>query len=167
MVDIYSKLKKIMDTVLVGLKYYCNVTLIIMITLALIQVFMRYVMNSPLSWSDEVILLFLSWFAYPTITFRVWKDDHFYIGVVYDKLPKKLKKAADIFRHIFLFIFLVLMAYYGIIYADQFWPKPLPVTRLAQGLKFLPVILSACLSAFASITNLIDVFNKKEIAEHE
>lgn len=156
--DKYIKFREIVDRLLVFEKYYCVATMMLMLVLAFCQVVLRYVFNQPWSWSDEIILLILAWFSYPAITFNVWNDNHFYIGSFYDKFPPALKKAADITRHLLVGVFLILLAYYGVKLTMQYWPKPMPASNWSQGLKFLPVVVGAGLSAFFCLVNLLGVF---------
>jgi TRAP-type C4-dicarboxylate transport system permease small subunit len=148
-------LRKALDSLLVWVKYYCIAVVLVMLGIAFIQVVRRYGFNIPWSWSDEIVLLLLSWFAYPSIVVNTWKDDHFYIGSFYERLPPSFRKAADIFRYLLQGIFLVLLAYFGVLLTQQYWRKPLPASGMPQGLKYIPVVFAAGLSTFFCLVNLV------------
>lgn len=162
MFQAYTKIRKKIDHLLVWIKYYCVAVMLIMLALAFVQVIRRYAFNCPWSWSDEIILLFLAWFAYPAIVFNTWKDDHFYIGSLYDRFSPTLQNMADILRYIIQGVFLSLLAYYGMKLTQQYWYKPMPASSWSQGLKFIPVIIGGGLSTLFCFINLIGVFIKDD-----
>lgn len=154
----YLALRSRIDKMLVWLKYYCVAVMLAMLAIAFVQVIRRYAFNMPWSWSDEIVLLLLAWFAYPSIVFNTWKDDHFYIGAAYEKMPKRLQQAADIFRYLIQGVVLALLAWFGMKLMMQYWPKAMAASGWSQGLKFIPVIFGAGLSTLFCLINLAGVF---------
>jgi len=161
----YLPLRRRIDTMLMWLKSYCVAVMLAMLVIAFVQVIRRYAFNIPWSWSDEIVLLLLAWFAYPSIVFNTWKDDHFYIGAIYEKMPRRLRKGADIFRHLVQGVVLALLAWFGMKLMLQNWPKAMPASGWSQGIKFIPVIFGAGLSTVFCVINLAGVLIGQEIPE--
>ena len=158
MVNAYRKWRKLVDKLLVGLKYYCAALLVLMLGLAFLQVVLRYFFNAPFVWSDEIVLLMLGWFAYPALVFNVWTDDHFNISSMYEKFPTPVKIVCDLIRHILIGTFCLLLGYFGYKLMLQNWPKPFPASQISQGLKFIPVVFGGMCSALFCVSNIIGTF---------
>lgn len=165
MVACYRKWRKVMDRFVMYCKYYCVIIMLVMLFLAFVQVVRRYAFNNPWSWSDEVILLMLAWFAYPSICFNVWTDDHFHISALYCKMPVKIQIVLDVFRHLVIGAFTGLLGYYGYLLMLQYASKPYPMTGISQGLRFFPVLFGGILSAVFCISNLIGTFIDRPLQE--
>ncbi len=154
----YYSFRRTVDKLLVWEKYYCIVLMLVMLMIAFVQVILRYVFNSPLMWSDEIILVMLAWFAFPALTFNIWADNHFNISSVYDKFPPKVRKVCDIGRHVLVGMYLAILTYYGAVLVDQYWSKPLSASGLPQGIKYIPVVIGPGISVIFCVVNLIGVF---------
>ena len=160
----YQKLRGIIDKAIQVERWYCAALLVVMLVIAFCQVIKRYVFRSPWPWSDEVILFILAWFAYPAINLNVWNDNHFHIASVYNKFPPALQKCADVLRHLLVGVYMTFFSYYSIQLIRQFMPKPLSVTGIPQGLKYVPVLFTGVVSLAFCIINLIGCFIPKEPA---
>ena len=169
MKEAYRKWRRFGDRCMKYMKYYSVVLMLVMLVLAFLQVVKRYVFNAPWVWSDEIILLMLGWFCYPALIFNIWTDDHFNISSLYEKFPKPVQIACDIFRHLLIGVFSILLGYYGYKLTLQFWPKPLPASGLTQGLKFIPVCFGGFVSALFCVSNLIGTFidRPEQISDEE
>lgn len=82
--------------------------------LGLAQVIWRWVLNSPITWSEELIQLTYVWICYLGWAIATRKDSHIRITVVMNALPKNAQKYLQIFCHILVILFSVLMVKYGI-----------------------------------------------------
>ena len=59
----------------------------------LLQVFMRYVVNHPLGWTDELSLVTYVWGIFWAAAFMVSERDHVSLDRVYAELPDPSKRA--------------------------------------------------------------------------
>ena len=78
------------------------------------QVFWRWVLNNPLTWSEESIQLLSIWVCYLGWCLAERKDAHIRITAVMNALPKNAQKWLQVFNHILCIVFSVLMVIYGI-----------------------------------------------------
>lgn len=154
----YQKLRKAIDRLLVWERCYCAMLLILMLTLAFAQVVRRYVLRSPWSWSDEMVLFLLAWFAFPAMNLNVWNDNHFNIATLYNRFPPAAQKAADVFRHLLIGVYMAAFTGYSYQLMMQYMDKPLSVTGIPQGLKYLPVLVTNVLCVLFCAVNLIGCF---------
>ncbi|MGI5892536.1 MAG: TRAP transporter small permease [Bacillota bacterium] len=78
------------------------------------QIFMRYVMNSSLAWSDELTRYSFVWSGFIAIGYAYRKNTTIRMDVVLNLLPKKLRCIIDIIVHLMcaaLFVFLMKVSY--------------------------------------------------------
>lgn len=95
-----------------------DVMLVILLTgifvIGIAQVFFRWVLNDPLTWSEEGIQLIYIWVCYLGWCLAERKDSHIRITAVMNALPQKAQKWLQAFNHLLCILFAVLMVYYGI-----------------------------------------------------
>jgi len=102
--------KKITETAIDWL----SVALMIMIfALGLAQVIWRWVLNDPITWSEELIQLTYVWICYLGWAIATRKDAHIRITALMNALPRGAQKWLQIFCHVLTILFSVLMVYYG------------------------------------------------------
>jgi TRAP-type C4-dicarboxylate transport system permease small subunit len=71
----------------------------------LIQVILRYVFKSPLSWAEEVCRYMFVWSAFMSIGYCFKKEKVLIVDALYVKFPKALKNIMDIISAILTLIF--------------------------------------------------------------
>ena len=108
-----GKIKKGLGYVVAVEQYVCCALLVVMLSICFVAVVMRYAFNSPIVWSEEVILTCLIWFGFMCISIGIYRDDHIAIEGVFNKLPPLARKALTVFRHVLLMVFCMFMTYYG------------------------------------------------------
>lgn len=65
---------------------------VLMLGISLAHIFWRYVLNSALTWSEELLRIMLVWFSLLSTTVISRKSEHIGIVVFRDKMPAKVKK---------------------------------------------------------------------------
>ncbi|SFO89642.1 TRAP transporter small permease [Salibacterium halotolerans] len=79
-----------------------------------VQIFMRFFLNSSLSWSEELARYCFIWLIYIAIAYGAKKARHITFDTLYDSLPDKGKKIMDVVAQILFGLFACLMVYYGL-----------------------------------------------------
>lgn len=82
--------------------------------LGIAQVFWRWVLNDPITWTEEMIQLIYVWVCYLGWAIAERKDSHIRITAVLNALPPKVQKWLQAFTHVLCIIFSILMIIYGI-----------------------------------------------------
>ncbi len=123
-----------------------NLSLVFMFVIVMIGVFSRYIMSSPLFWTDELsrYLMIFMVFLGGTLSFRAKK--HPSLTFLIDKLPTKIRTYWDIGVDILLITVLVLLLYGGL---RMMFQKPIgrtPALRIKYTWAYLAMPLgSACM----------------------
>ncbi len=76
-----------LDTVNRYTELACCLMLAAMVLIIIVSVFFRYLLSSPISWSEEVALLLLVWFGMLSVATAVYRHSHMAITIIYDRLP--------------------------------------------------------------------------------
>ncbi len=93
-----GKIKKGLGYVVAVEQYVCCALLVVMLAICFVAVVMRYAFNSPIVWSEEVILTCLIWFGFMCISIGIYRDDHIAIEGVFNKLPAFGQEGIDCFQ---------------------------------------------------------------------
>ncbi|MGR5140460.1 TRAP transporter small permease [Photobacterium sp. DNB23_23_1] len=94
-------------------RYFLISSLFIMFVLIITQVFMRYIMQSSLPWSEELVRWIFVWFIWVGISYGFKTRKHISVTVIVDKIPLKYKKIVQILFQVLMLIFFVRLAYLG------------------------------------------------------
>ncbi len=98
-----------------------GVFLTIFLVTVVIQMFSRYV-GITATWTEEVSMYAFIWAAFMGAGAMVYEKQHFAFTSIRDMMKnQRTKKLLGIFIAVIMFIFSVLMAYYGVMITKQFW----------------------------------------------
>ena len=150
-----QSIRKVLDKFIKLERIICCVLLVAILAVCFVSVVMRYCFNSPLAWSEEVIIVLLVWFGYLVMSVETYNDTNIAITGFYTRLPKSVQKACDVMRHVLLtaFFYLMFSNSYKIFVLNS--RKRLPASQWNQGLQYFPIVLGGVLMFAFSILNLI------------
>lgn len=148
-------LDKISNQILRLLQTVTNIFLVIMLSITFIQVIMRYVLNKPFVWAEEVTLAILIWFAYFSIAIAIKNENHMTIDFFYDRANKKIQLFLDLVKDIMMIGFSSLMAFYGFQMVQNASGKVLPASQFSRSILFIPIFLGGILIVFFTILQMI------------
>ena len=91
----------------------CVACMALVLLLVVAQVVMRYVFNSPLTWSEELAVYVMVWMTFAGSVICMRDKEHVDVTVLVDHLPKGLQKLALLFSRLMSVLFLLVVIYYG------------------------------------------------------
>ena len=97
-------------------KFLDGVTVLCMgmiLVLVVAQVVLRYVFNSPLTWSEELAVYIMVWMTFIGSVICMRDNEHIEVTILVDYLPHGLRRAAILFSRLASVIFLLVVMYYG------------------------------------------------------
>lgn len=109
-----SILPKTKRTAEIAIDWLAIILMIFIFVLGLAQVIWRWVLNDPITWSEELIQLTYVWICYLGWAIATRRDSHIRITALTNLLPHGAQKYQQIFCHILTILFCVLMIKYGI-----------------------------------------------------
>ncbi|MBC7189618.1 TRAP transporter small permease subunit [Candidatus Aerophobetes bacterium] len=93
-------------------QFLCVVSLILLIATTNIAVFFRYVLRSPLTWSNELATYLLLSFTFWGATMGLIRESFFSLDTFVELLPKKIRWLLSIASKILILIFLLVAILY-------------------------------------------------------
>ena len=107
----------------------------------------RYITAQPAAWASEVATLAFAWAIYfggaACVKYRLLPS----IGMLTDRLPPALQRAARWLNHALLLGFFGFMTWFGVRFAIDTWSSPSPVLRMPQTFLYGPVAFCSALMA--------------------
>ncbi|MBW1961194.1 MAG: TRAP transporter small permease [Deltaproteobacteria bacterium] len=85
----------------------------IMFISVLLQVFFRYVLEKPLSWSEELARFAFVWLSFIGAAMAFGKRLHFGIDYLVNKLPHRFRSALELATGCLVFIFILVLIVQG------------------------------------------------------
>ncbi|MGG1397425.1 TRAP transporter small permease [Bacillus salipaludis] len=138
-----------------------SISLILIISVSVVGVFMRFVLGEPLKWTEEVTLALFVWFTF--LGASVVEKENGHVGIEYfvEKLSPSLKRIVFIFREIVLiFISLFVFTYLGSQLTAQAATRLTPVLRISYTYIDVAVVLGGIFSAIHIIVRVSKMIQK-------
>ncbi len=79
------------------------------VVLTIAQVFFRFVLDSPLVWSEELSRLLLVWVTFLGAAIVCWDGTHLNVDTFYMKLPLGIRRVVRVFNGAIALIFLIIL----------------------------------------------------------
>ncbi len=134
-------------------------SVIMVVTIAL-QVFMRHVMSSSLSWSEELARYCFIWLVYIGISYGVKKQRHIKVDVMLVLLKDKGKVVLNIISNFIFLAFAIFVIIYGYDISRQLlgWGQTSPALHIPMGVVYLATPVGMALTSIRLIQQLIKQF---------
>ena len=94
-------------------EYVGTVLLIIVGTVTTLQVVCRYLLSSPLSWTDEFCRFTFVWLMFMGASLALKKNEHFALLILTDKLPWPMRKTCRVISALLVVLFTVVLLVLG------------------------------------------------------
>lgn len=128
---------------------------VIVATISL-QVFCRYVINSPLSWPEEVAKLSFVWGSFFGATVGVRRKAHIAIEALVLAVPERVRRAFGVMVQLSVLAVLAVLCWSGTQMVLMASTSILPAINISVAYLYLPVPLCAALM----MVDLVDQFQK-------
>ncbi|MHA7776781.1 TRAP transporter small permease [Roseibium sp. M-1] len=129
--------------------------LILMTVFITAQVFMRYVMNDSLVWSEPASVILMGWFIFLGAAVGIREGYHLSFDVLLYFLPDGAKLFLYSVSDAVVAAFGAGMAYFGAQLALSAWDVKLPSLGVSGAIDFLPLVGGGCLIFLFSLERLI------------
>jgi len=142
-------------------KYVSFILVMLMIVSTGLQVFTRYILNNPLSGTEELSRICLIWLVFWGSAIGLKRKKHLSVSVIFDRLPKKIRQYINIFINIAILIFLGIL----VVFSYQLLTKTYKITTPALGISSLFIYIIIPISCILMIIQLAMVIinNVKDI----
>jgi TRAP-type C4-dicarboxylate transport system permease small subunit len=135
----------------------------LVIVLAL-QVYSRYIVQSPISWTVEVSAMLMTWLSFMGAAIGVYHKTHMSIEFVNKRFSPRWFKIDQIGIHTLIFFFAAIVAYYGTIFVRE-TNYVTTVLRISTAWQFLSITLSASFMVIHSLYHIVAELSGESGAE--
>jgi TRAP-type C4-dicarboxylate transport system permease small subunit len=137
-------------------KYILFLLTLVLVVVVFIQVFMRYVMDNSLSWSEELARYCFIWLIYIGISYAVKHKRHISVDAALLLFKDKAKIFISIISNVLFLIFCVYVVIYGYGIASQLlaFGQTTPALQVPTGLVYLAPPVGMALAGIRLIQNI-------------
>lgn len=131
--------------------------LVIMTVLVLYQVFTRYVLSSPVAFTEELVRYSLIWVSFIAGTYAFLERQHMALTLVRDRLPARSRRGLIIGIDVLILVLAVLVL--GVGGAVLAWGSRGDISALlgiSRGLVYLIVPIAGAGISLAQVLNILD-----------
>ena len=165
MKNIKEKISQVMNGIHLGTVYFAMVLLVGMAIVIIINVFMRYVLNSGLRWGEEVAKLLMVWFTFIAMAVGVKQGLHISLHLLPKKLPVRLERFLIFLKDIITFIIAAVFFVYGIKLVQFTSRSIMPATEWPSSILYLILPISAVLIASEALMDIFGIEDNPEKIE--
>jgi TRAP-type C4-dicarboxylate transport system permease small subunit len=152
-------LERIFDVIEQGLGVAFLLTMFVSV---LIQIFFRYVLKTPLTWTEEASRYSFIWTVLLGAAFAVRRREHVVMDVLFKKFPAGLQKQISLILNVMILISLI---YLLPISWKFFWfmkNVSAPIMKISWGFLFFSAPLSILLMTIHTLISLINAMRRGE-----
>lgn len=126
-----------------------------MLAISLVHIFCRYVLNSSLSWSEELLKILLVWFCLLSASYIAVRREHVSIVVFKQKFPKHVEHTMDLCVQVLMCIASLVVCYIGIKMIIKAGSRVTPALGFPYGGMYAAVAVSFALMALYEFRNVL------------
>ncbi len=126
-----------------------------LVSLAFIQVVLRYVFNRSLFWSEEVILFAFTWIIFLAALVNLERGAHFGVDVLVNYLPRFGRRLIHALMQLGIGGILCVFLWVGFRFAAGAWVQESDILRVPMTFLYVSLPLAACLMLLVVVRNLI------------
>ena len=139
-------------------EYAMIIFLGVMLAVVFVQVVLRYVFNSGLTWSEEGARFLFMWIIWISMSIGFRDKSHIRMTVLSDKLSPRGKLGLNILNNLIIFVFSVYIAALGWQYVGRLisTSQSAPATKLPYALVYACLPLSLCVCSIRVVVELAE-----------
>lgn len=131
-----------------------------MVALTCWQVFTRYILQNPSSWSEELVSYLFAWMALLGASLVVGERGHMNIPILVDRAKPGMRKVLAVFSEVVACIFAaVILVYGGIQITNLAMGQMTSALGVPVGVFYVVLPLSGVLNIIYTVLNIIGILN--------
>ena len=150
-----KQLRNFLDRIL---EFLAGISFLAMVILTCWQVFTRYILKNPSSWSEELVSYLFAWLALLGASIVVGERGHMNIPVVVEKMGTGAQKFFAIFAEVIACIFAaVILVFGGVQITSLAMGQMTSSLGVAVGIFYVVLPLSGVLNIIYTLINIYDI----------
>lgn len=145
-------------------RLFCIMLTIAIFTIVVLAVFFRYGFGQAVSWTEEVPRYLLIWVSFLGAAVCVLRREHVGFDVLFNALPKRIRRALGVFLSLLIFGFGWIVFRYGIVFVQDFGSDLMETIPYTNYWYYPAMPISGFLIMLFSIKVIIDEIVRPEAA---
>jgi TRAP-type transport system small permease protein len=125
-----------------------------MIGLVTLSVFVRYALNRPFSFTEEVVLVCMVWVCFLGACIAAKDREHIVIDIVLAIVPKPVSRAMETFSLVVTIILLAILVWQGLILVERTQFMQTTALQLPVGVMYIAIPVSSALMIVHNVGHL-------------
>lgn len=146
-------------------KYVLVVMLAVMFVLTTLQVILRYVFNSALSWSEELVRFIFVWATFLGAAIGVKEHIHIGVDAVVNLFPSRLRRCADTLVYLIILIFGIVLIAAGLPVVTLTHGQRSPALEMPMSYVYAAIPAAGVLVIFYAIGQIVHLWIKRKSTE--
>lgn len=152
-----KQLRKVLDRIL---NVLAGGSFLAMVALTCWQVFTRYILKNPSSWSEELVSYLFAWMSLLGASLVVSERGHMNIPVLVEKMNMGARKALSIFAEIIACLFAgIILVYGGVQITSLAMGQMTSSLGVPIGIFYIVLPLSGVINVIYTILNIMEIAN--------
>ena len=136
------------------LRAVLSVVLLGMVAILMAHIFCRYILNSSLTWSEELLKILLVWFGMLSVSLLAIRREHVSIVIFKEHMPKRVAAVLSKVTQIITVLVCLVVIYVGANYVMEAGYRPTPALG-PYGYAYAAIPISFLFVTVYEIRNLI------------
>ncbi len=149
-------LRRVDEAAARGEEIFLAAALGLLAVLVVAAVVFRYVLNDPLTWSEEFIVLLFGWVIMIGTAYAFHQRNHIVIDVILVFAPHWLRVVLGILSTIATFAVLAVLVWFGWQYTMRELPNLTPMLGISAAWSILPLAVGCALAMLHVLRRLVD-----------
>lgn len=142
----------------------------LLITMTLVvfsQVVARYVLQAPLSWSEELARFLLMWLSMLSAAYAFKTNSHFALRLLVANLPAKARRLVTLCVHAIVVLFFAVLLYYSIIFVAGVEGHTAPALQIPMQVPYASVVVGSGVILLEVLRSAWRELNGRNLEEEE
>lgn len=151
---------KALDKVIWFVKQLLIILLGVSIVIVAVQIFFRYLLNSPLNWSEQVARCIFIWMTMLSVPCIFRAKGMIVFDLLVSALPEKLKNLVAVIVDLIVMFFAACFFYYSVQLCVNTGARVMAGVEIPQNLVYISMPISMFLLAFVILEQVADSLKK-------
>jgi TRAP-type C4-dicarboxylate transport system permease small subunit len=134
--------------------WLASLGLVMMTAFTAAQVFVRYVLNSSIVWSEPVSIVLMAWFIFLGAAVGIREGNHLSFDVLLIFVPDSVKTICYTLSDLVVIAFGFGMVWYGGELMNSGWHIKIPTLGLPRAIDYMPLVMGGVLVILFSLERL-------------
>ncbi len=140
------------------IKLLLIILMISLTTIVVMQIVFRFIIKSPLSWSEELSRYIFIWLVYIGGYLTVRNNSNLGLTYFAERLPIRLRKFNNVLSIVIITLYMLIVGVAGIVLSVKVMSQPSAIMRIPMGIVYFAIPIGMFLMAIGMVASLYNTF---------